>query len=284
MPRIDINGIGIAYEIIGDGPKTAAITPGGRFSKDTPGVRGLAEALAPHGFKTLIWDRPNCGESDTSFEGETESLMDADTLAGLLKKLEFPPSLLIGGSGGARQTLLCGIRHPEVTSGLFLLWVTAGAVGLSALVLAYCYEETGAAYTKGMAGVAELQGWKEQITRNPRNLDYILSQDKEKFIETMQRWAASYFPTSDTPVPGVYASELAAIKVPAVVLRSGTTDMFHTRWGSEDLAKLIPGAELQEPPWGNDEWIERVAEPQHGLFLSWPKLAPQIVELSKKIW
>jgi len=285
MPRIDVNGIGIAYDIIGDGPKTAVVTPGGRFSKDTPGVRGLAEALAPHGFKTLIWDRPNAGESDASFDGESESILNADTLAALLKKLEFPPSLLIGGSGGARQTLMCGLRHPEVMSGLFLLWVTAGAVGLAALVLAYCYEETGAAYSaKGMEAVAALQGWKEQTTRNPRNREIILAQDREKFIDTMQRWAASYFPLTDTPVPGVTSAELAGITVPSVVLRSGTTDMFHTRWGSEDLAKLIPGAELQEPPWGNDEWIERVAEPQNGLFLSWPKLAPQIVELSKKVW
>ena len=285
MPRIDINGIGIAYEIIGDGPKTAVITPGGRFSKDTPGVRGLAEALAPHGFKTLIWDRPNAGESDACFDGETESVMNADTLAGLLKKLEFPPTLLVGGSGGARQTLMCGLRHPEVMSGLFLLWVTAGAVGCAALVLAYCYEETGAAYTaRGMEAVAELNGWKEQISRNPRNRDIILSQDKEKFIATMQRWAASYFPISDTPVPGVTKAELETIKVPSVVLRSGPTDMFHTRWGSEDLAKLIPGCEMQEPPWGEDEWIERVGAPQHGLFQSWPNLAPQIVELSKKIW
>lgn len=284
MARIDINGIGIAYEIIGDGPKTAAITPGGRFSKDTPGVRQLAEALAPHGFKTLIWDRPNCGESDACFEGESESLLDADTLAALLKQLDFPPSLLVGGSGGARQTLLCGLRHPEVCSGLFLLWVTAGAIGLASLVMAYNYSEMEAAITKGMEAVTKLPGWQEPITRNPRNRDIILAQNPERFIETMQRWAASFFPTTDAPVPGITAADLAGIKVPVVVLRSGTTDMFHIRAGSEALASQIPGAMLQEPPWGNDEWIERMAEPQNGLFKSWPKLAPQIVALSQKIW
>lgn len=284
MAKIEINGLTIAYEIIGDGPKTATITPGGRFAKETPGVRGLAEALVPHGFKTLIWDRPNCGESDACFEGESESALNADTLAALLKKLEFPPSLLIGGSGGARQTLLCGLRHPEVCSGLFLLWVTAGAIGLASLVLAYNYGEMEAAITKGMEAVTKLPGWQEPITRNPRNRDIILAQDRVKFMATMQRWAGSFFPTTDAPVPGITQKDLDGIKVPVVVLRSGTTDMFHTREGSETLARLIPGAELQEPPWGNDEWIERMADAQNGLFRSWPKLAPQVVEFSKKIW
>ena len=63
MARIDVNGLSIGYEIIGNGSKTAIITPGGRFPKETPGVRDLAENLAKHDYKTVIWDRPNCGES-----------------------------------------------------------------------------------------------------------------------------------------------------------------------------------------------------------------------------
>ena len=59
MPRIEINGLSIAYELIGDGDKAITITPGGRFSKDTPGVRELAQQLAGKGYKVLIWDRPN---------------------------------------------------------------------------------------------------------------------------------------------------------------------------------------------------------------------------------
>ena len=53
------------------------------------------------GFRTVIWDRPNCGESDISFAGETESAMNADALAGLLAKLDFGPTMLVGGSAGS---------------------------------------------------------------------------------------------------------------------------------------------------------------------------------------
>jgi pimeloyl-ACP methyl ester carboxylesterase len=117
VARIDVNGIGIAYEIVGGGNKTAIITPGGRFPKETPGVRALAENLADHGYKTVIWDRPNCGESDVCFDAENESILNADTLAGLLRNLDMAPALVIGGSAGSRVSLIATRRHPDVGEG-----------------------------------------------------------------------------------------------------------------------------------------------------------------------
>ena len=90
MASIVIDGTAIVYEVIGEGAPWV-VTPGGRFSKDTPGVRELAEAIADHGQQVLIWDRPNTGASDVCFAGESESEMQADRLAGLLKELEFAP-------------------------------------------------------------------------------------------------------------------------------------------------------------------------------------------------
>lgn len=51
--RITVNGLGIEYEVIGTGDPLV-VTPGGRFSKETPGVRELAEALAREGKQVLI--------------------------------------------------------------------------------------------------------------------------------------------------------------------------------------------------------------------------------------
>lgn len=67
------------------------ITPGGREGRDTPGVREFAHALAGHGNRVLIRDRPNTGESDVCFEGESESAMQADVLAELLRRLGLAP-------------------------------------------------------------------------------------------------------------------------------------------------------------------------------------------------
>jgi hypothetical protein len=56
--------------------------------------------------------------------------------------------------------------------------------------------------------------------------------------------------------------------------------MSHTRAASEALAAGLPGAELAEPPWGDDEWNERrAAIGQAGsLFVRWPLLVPQLID------
>ena len=216
-----INGIGLAYDLIGSGARTAVITPGGRFSKDTPGVRALSERLADRGLRVLIWDRPNCGQSDLCFTGESESLMHADALAGLLRALDLAPALVVGGSAGSRVSLLTAIRHPDVVDRLFVLWISGGAVGLAALAFHYCHESLAAASLGGMDAVAALPAWQEQLTRNPRNREIILGQDVAAFVETMKKWAAGYFPRDNSPVPGLMPSELAKLKMPVMVLRSG---------------------------------------------------------------
>src|SRR3954453_20727157 len=106
MPTTTVDGVSIAYEIVGDTGRPWSLTPGGRFSKDYSGVRELAVALAERGNRVLIWDRPNCGESDVCFRGDSESEMQADVLAVLVRQLDLAPAVVIGGSGGARVSLL----------------------------------------------------------------------------------------------------------------------------------------------------------------------------------
>jgi len=284
MPKVDVNGIGIAYDIIGDGEKTIAITAGGRFSKDTPGLRELAGHLADAGFKALIWDRVNCGESDVNFDGETESLMNADTLAGLLRALDFGPTLLVGGSAGSRVSLMTAIRNPDLVSGLLLFWISGGPLGLATLAMFYHHESALAAKMDGMEGVANLPEWKEQVTRNPGNRERFLAWDPEEFVAVMQRWADSFNPKSDAPVPGLDPDQLAAIKCPVVVLRSGKSDIHHPRETSEALASMIPGAQLKEPPWGDTEWNDGFREPDNSRrFHSFEKLAPMVIEFAKTL-
>jgi pimeloyl-ACP methyl ester carboxylesterase len=285
MARIDVNGIGIAYEIIGAGDRGVVITAGGRFSKDTPGLRELATELARAGHKVLIWDRVNCGESDVNFEAETESILNSETLAGLLRALAFGPALLVGGSAGSRVSLMTAIRHPALVSGLFLLWISGGYMGLAQLAMHYCFGSAYAAERHGMAAVADLPEWKEQVSRNPGNRDRFLAQDRDRFVATMQRWAGSFFPRSEAPVPGLDPQELASITVPVVVLRSGKSDLHHTRETSELVHRMMPGSELREPPWGDGEWndaMERSAK-DGSLFKRWPLLAPDILGFAKAL-
>jgi pimeloyl-ACP methyl ester carboxylesterase len=282
MSTAEIDGVRIGYEVIGQG-RPWIISPGGRFSKDAPGIRTLAEQLAAHGHQVVIWDRPNTGESDVCFTGSSESAMQADALAGLLDHLGVGPAIVMGGSGGARVSLLAAARHPEVAAGLALLWISGGVYGLLQLAMVYGGDSFQAAWTGGMSAVADLPEWQEVIERNPRNRGRILDQDREEFIATMERWMAVYSPDPEATVPGLPDRDHSSLDLPAVVFRSGASDPHHTRAMSEKVAALLPRAQLLEPPWGDTEWIERMAVAragQGGLFERWPLLVPQLLEFA----
>jgi pimeloyl-ACP methyl ester carboxylesterase len=279
MPVEQINGLGIAYEVIGAG-EPWAITPGGRFSKDTAGIGELAQALASAGKQVLIWDRPNTGASEVCFDGDSESAMQADALAGLLHRLGMAPAVLAGGSGGARVTLLTAARHPDAARALALWWISGGPYGLLTLATHYCGDSIAAAWRSGMAAVAALPEWAEVLERNPVNRTKLLAQDPRAFIDTLERWMLAYCPRPDALVPGLPDAAAAAMTMRALVFRSGESDPHHTRATSERLAGLLPGAQLVEPPWGDREWSDRLeaAGTGVGIFSRWPLLAPQLID------
>jgi pimeloyl-ACP methyl ester carboxylesterase len=283
MATVKIEDGTISYEIIGDGGQPWVLTPGGRFSKDTPGLRQLAEALAEQGKQVLIWDRPNTGASDVVFTGSSESEMQADRLAGLLRTLDMKPAVIFGGSGGSRVSLLTAARHPEVAAGLAMVWMSGGTYGLMGLALVYCGESIRVAWRGGMEAVVELPEWQEVLERNPANRERFLSLEPRAFIETLERWMQVYCVGADELVPGMPDGHYSNVTVPTLIFRSGASDPHHTRATSERLHELMVGSRLVEPPWGDDEWNQRSDEARSGtgfLFEHWPLLAPQLLEFA----
>jgi pimeloyl-ACP methyl ester carboxylesterase len=276
MARTKVNGLTIGFDIIGDGARPWALTPGGRYARDTPGLAGLAEELAAQDGRVLIWDRPNCGESDVCFEGSNESDLNADILAGLLEQLDMSPAVLAAGSAGARVSLLAESRNRGTTQALALWWPSGGAYELFVLGNVYSTPSMRECYRSGMAAVADLPDWAEQIAKNPENRQRILDQDPERFIETLDRWLRAFIPRDDEIVPGLPNDVLSTIDVPALVFNSGLSDGNHPRWVSEGIAKLLPNSRLVDPPWGDREWHERQAEREKGIFCRWPVLAPTL--------
>ncbi|HWA65603.1 MAG TPA: alpha/beta hydrolase [Mycobacteriales bacterium] len=284
MATAMVQGLNISYEVIGDvgdGGRQWSITPGGRFSKDIPGIRELAQALADRGHRVLIWDRPNCGESDVCFTGESESEMQADVLMALLDQLDMTPAVIMGGSGGARISLIAAVRHPQRASGVAMLNMSGGVYGLMSLGVHYCGGSLAAAWTDGMHKVADLAEWAEVQQRNPGNRQRILDQDRAEFIATMERWMAAYCPNDEELVPGLTVADAGRLTIPALVFRSGASDAHHTRATSERVAEVLPNALLVEPPWGDTEWNERMATGPN-LFSGWPALAPQLDEWARE--
>jgi pimeloyl-ACP methyl ester carboxylesterase len=301
MATATVNGLSVGYDVIepaapsgtsvgtptGSPARTWAITPGGRDSRDTPGLRELAAALAERGNRVVIWDRPNTGESDVCFEGSSESAMQADTLAALLRHLEVGPAVIAGGSGGSRVSLLTAARHRDVASALAVWWITGGTFGLMSLGTHYCAGSIRAAWMSGMEAVAELPEWAGVIERNPGNRQRFLDQDRDAFIATFERWMGTYCPCGDELVPGLPDDVARGLDLPALVLRSGIRDHSHRRETSEALAGLLPSARLVEPPWGDSEWHERQAARNAGeapgLFVRWPLLAPMLHDWADEV-
>jgi len=280
VPVAELGDFELAYEIIGEG-QPWVITPGGRFSKDYGGVREMAQALADRGRQAIIWDRPNCGESGVNFTGTSESVMQADAMAALLRHLDVGPAVIIGGSGGSRISLLTAAKHPDVAAAVGIWWISGGAHGNMILAGVYNFPSLRAVWNGTMEDVVADETWEEVLTRNPRNRDRFLAQDRVEFLATMERWAHAYCACGDPLVPGLADEEAQALKVPILVFRSGASDMFHTRATSERLARELPNTRLVEPPWGDREWIERgeARNREEGtLFTNWYQLVPQLVE------
>jgi hypothetical protein len=181
-------------------------------------------------------------------------------------------------------SLVAASYAPEQISHLIVWWISGGALSLISLASYYCVTLALAAAQGGMAAVAALPAWQEQISKNPRNREIILAQDPDKFIQVMERWAVAYLPQDDSPVPGMSPDSFARLKMPVLVYRSGKSDLSHTRKTSEWVHKLIPHSKLAEPPWPDDEWNRRsgyAAKHGAGHFAGWPKLAPEILTFTQ---
>lgn len=287
MPIAELNGLEIAYEVVGDG-QPWIITPGGRFSKDFGGIPEFAQALAGAGRQAITWDRPNCGASSVVFRGRSESEVQAEALGALLRHLDVGPTVIVGGSGGARVSLLAAARNPDVTAALAIWWISGGVPGLLSLANYYCMPSAQAAWHGGMEAVAELDQWKEVLERNPSNRERLLSMDRSEFLAVMDQWMMAYCACEEGLVPGLTDDDVARMDVPVLVFRSGASDMAHTRATSERIAAGLRNARLVEPPWGDSEWNERSADyaasgAQTGLFVRWPLLVPHLVQWADEV-
>jgi len=281
MARITVNGIGIEYELLGpEGAAAVAVTPGGRMSKDADGVRQLGEAIAAGGRRVLLWDRPNCGQSDLCFEGESEAAMQGETLTGLIRALGLGPATLVGGSAGSRTSLFAASHDPEVVSHLVQWWISAGTLSLMSLGNAYFCEPAIAASVGGMEAVAGLVTFAEPLARNPRAREVLLTQDTDAFIATMERWARAFVPVEGSLVPGLSRDRIDRITMPTLVMRGSPRDLYHPDWTSERLDEMLPNSTLADPPWSEEEFLTVWAEANRtgtGHLSLWPRLAGPIL-------
>lgn len=282
--KIEINGGNVVYEILGDTGDFIALTPGGRFSKDIPGLRPLATALVEGGYRVLLWDRPNCGASDVQFWGQSESHMRAETLAQLITKLDIGPCIIAGGSGGARDSMITTMLHPELVTKLVVWNIVGGVYGSFVLGGHYIVPSILAVRGMGIKGLLNVGEWRERIEANPANRERLLALDADEFLKVMLRWLNAFVSKPGQTIPGVPDELFDEIKVPTLIIRGGENDWDHPKRTSLEVSCLIKGSELIDPPWPEDAW-ERAGEQMAAsggkdfcLFDTWVQAAPPILE------
>ena len=124
MERLEVNGLGIAFERAGDGPPVVFLHGGVSDSREW---RRQIEALAGD-YTVVAWDAPGNGRSDDP--PESFRMPDyADCLAGLIRALELDRPHVVGLSFGATLGLELYRRHAGVPRSLVLLGGYAGWAG-----------------------------------------------------------------------------------------------------------------------------------------------------------
>jgi len=244
MPKITVNGVSLAYEILGKGPPVVFTDGGVDVPKET--MRWLAGRMSL-GYKALVYDRRNSGTSDVLFEdAPSEFELFANDLHTLLESLEMTPAYLWGGSGGLLVSLLTAYHHPESVKGLLLEAVPLDNLEFWQNVAhGYYIESAKVAESKGMEAVVEFSNdwvnWAERIKQNPAGRGQFLSLDPIEFAAIMRKWAA-WCTSGRAHLAGLTDEELGRITAPAITIPG--IDESHPQHTSEELHRLLPNSEL----------------------------------------
>jgi len=244
---VNINGFDMRFEIHGEGIPIV-YTPGGFYTLEKG--RLIAERLKPLGYKVLLWDRPNTGESGLLFESRSLLRIWANKLRELLHYTGLSPAFVSGGSAGGLASLYFTYIHPAEVRGLIFMAPPTDDKGAWNYILQTTFlESAGIAETSGMAAAIEsmsemggLFDWQDQFERVPRKKRQLLSMDPLAFAETMKTWARSLMADGPPFLAGLSDEQLAMINIPSIVFSGAGGE--HPQHTAEALHKRLPNSEL----------------------------------------
>jgi pimeloyl-ACP methyl ester carboxylesterase len=250
MPNAKVNGVNIFYQVIGDNGPWAALITGGRRGHDE--FVPLATKLSKAGYRVVLHDRRNTGRSDVLIEGDTpEEILWLDDLHELLKQLNAVPTIIGGSSAGARTAMRYYNRFPQDTRALLLMRVTGGAFAAGRLPENYYGMFIKTAQQGGMAAVCATEQYQERIAANPQTRDRLMAMDPKQYIKVMSNWQDQFIASTKTEVFGMTDADLAAIKVPTIVIPGN--DQTHASVNGRIAAAKIPGSVLHQLPVKDEE-------------------------------
>ena len=241
MPRADINGVSINYEILGERGPAMALSPGGR--NPLANVRPFAERMAAAGYRVLLHDRRNCGASDVAFDPrKSEYEVWADDLNALAGELGMLPAVFGGTSSGARLALLSALRYPQAVRALLLWRVTGGGFAVRRLAEKYYDQYIRLAQEGGMAAVCAEEHFATLIRNRPSNRERLMAIEARAFIAIMRAWREPFVAGAELPLIGTSTDDLRAIAAPACLIPGD--DLTHPSATGMTAARLMRDCEV----------------------------------------
>lgn len=253
MPKVQVNGINLFYEVQGEGqPLLLIYGLAGRGN----GWKFQTESLSPH-FKTITFDNRGVGETDQPIEIYSLAQM-SDDAAGLLDALGIESAYVFGISMGGMIAQEFALRHPQRVRKL--------ALGCTHCGIKHC-EPSPAWVTeifKSLPGKP-----REQVVREctPINYSPHTQQHRPELIESMvplfvdNRQRLHGYVNQINAVWAFDAFDrLPQISMPTLVI-TGKDDVLVPPANSKTLAERIPNARLIEfPQAGHLFFIEKADE------------------------
>ena len=154
MATAEVNGLTLGYEVDRGRAAAVVITPGGRFTKESPGVRELAVGAGRPGQPGADLGPAELRRVRRVLRGQLPSRPCRPTRwVALLEHLDMTPGRDRGRSGGApgvaaRRARVIPRRRPAWP----IWWISGGVYGLLSLATHYCGGSLAAAWTRRHGG------------------------------------------------------------------------------------------------------------------------------------
>jgi 3-oxoadipate enol-lactonase len=235
MNWAEVNGVGLRYELLGQGRGTVALIHemGGSLETWDLIVPGLSRR-----HRVLRYDMRGAGMSE-KIRGNLTIEILADDLLALLKALEMSePVILVGCAVGAAVAICFAARHKERACGLVALSPSVGVVEAQRQIRLERLEGLADSGMRSIMNDALGRGYPAVFQ----------AQDPGRFAAFRARWLGndptSFVAMSRMLIHLELGDYMRSISCPTVVV-GGTHDAFRPPASSEAVARQIPGARFK---------------------------------------
>ena len=245
MALARIHGVDLHYEILGvQGPWVSLVSGGRRSAQEW---RTVACALADQGFRVLLHDRRNTGDSGwCPVPGRGEDEVWAEDWAALMEQIGAHAAFWGGGSSGARLALQVARQVPQRVLGLLLVRITGGAFTAARLPHSYYGQYIEAARQGGMPAVCAQPFFEDYLHNKPDVRAQLLAMDPALYIALQEEALSIFAQGPREPVLGMPLQDLRAIQAPTWIVPGN--DRTHVARHAREAAALMPNARLFELP------------------------------------